>query len=345
MGWYPAMVIPDYHTNFPNVGQGAGALAPQKEDQVNQDGYMYAPPDFSWDGKWNAAGNKNATVRLALQESENVGAIKAMKYAGPENVLNLVHRLGLSQITTDGQGISWALGTQSVSVLQMSSAYQAFANGGKRVPPQGVLDIWDNYGHNLYHYDTTNPPSEQVISPQVAFLITSVLTDEPSRAAEFKPYHTLSFYDLDYSCAVNRECSMPVAAKTGTTDGFHDTWTMGYTPNVVVGSWTGNANNEAMQNILGISGAGTIWHSVIKTADGYCGQGQVIYEAGVPCPENMVQKLGISQETLFPVPDGIVTASVSATDGLAGGGNTDYFIQGQVPLQAGATQPGVANNN
>jgi membrane peptidoglycan carboxypeptidase len=352
MGWYPGMVIPDYHTNFPLPNQGAGALASQTEDQVNQDGYMYAPPDYDFKGRWNYALHDGdtyhdagtVTVRTSLQESLNVGAVKAMKYAGPENVANMAHRLGLTSIKTDGMGIAWALGTQNSTVLQMTDAYQTFSNGGTRIPPQGILDIWDNYGNSLYHYDTTKPAGISVMSPQVAFLLTSVLRDEPSRAHEFGSYHTLSFTDIDPTCATVQECNYQVAAKTGTTDNFKDTWTMGYTPNIVVGTWTGNANGEFMKDILGISGAGTIWHSVIKTASGYCTMQDYTdpvhgFDDRVPCPsDNLAQTLGISQDKTFTAPAGVSKVSTSSTDGLQGSGNLDYMIDGLAPQQSSGVQ-------
>jgi membrane peptidoglycan carboxypeptidase len=337
MGWYPGMAIPDYRTYFPNENQGVGTPAPQTEAEAGSGDYLYAPHDYNSANVWNYSANKPSTVRLALQESQNVGAVKALKFAGPKNVENMAHRLGLTGIQAAGNGLAWALGTQNSTVLQMTDAYQTFANGGQRVPPQGILDIWDNYGRNLYHYDTTKPPTISVISPQVAYLMTSVLIDEPSRINEFGIYHTLSFSDLDDTCRVDyKACPYPVATKTGTTNDFKDTWTVGYTPGVVVGAWTGNSNNESMDNILGISGAGTIWHSVIKAANGYCGQGSTYYENGVECPpSNLVQTLGTSTDRTFTVPDHIIETSVSSGDGLAGSGTYDYMIDSEQPMQSG----------
>jgi len=153
------------------------------------------------------------------------------------------------------------------------------------VPPQGILDIWDNYGHNLYHYDPTHPPVQMVFSPQVSYLMTSILIDEKDRYAEFSGDHDLSLWDIDPACQYEsyNECQHPVATKTGTTDGPKDTWTVGYTPNVVVGVWSGNANNEAMNpGTLGIVGAAPIWHSIMETLAGVCPS--PTYPT-VPCPQ------------------------------------------------------------
>jgi membrane peptidoglycan carboxypeptidase len=229
----------------------------------------------------------------------------------------------------------------------MVDAYQAFANSGNRVPSQGILDIWDNYGHSLFHYDPTHPPIVPIFSPQVAYLMTSVLTDEKNRAAEFGVDHDLSLGDIDSACIWNYQaCQHPVATKTGTTDGPKDTWTIGYTPNVVVGVWSGNANNESMNpGTLGIVGAAPIWHSVTETLDGVCPS--PTYPT-VPCPQNynpatIAQELGIGQQQTFVTPSGVHQACTSSVNGLLGGGNCDWVIDGTEPLQAGI--PPNNNNN
>ncbi|HEY4034666.1 MAG TPA: transglycosylase domain-containing protein [Ktedonobacteraceae bacterium] len=328
MGWYPGMIVPDTQTYFPN-GASAGATKDS----------MYHPPDYSSTGDPNHyGGNAQATVRIALAQSQNVGAVRAMEYAGPENVLTTVHRLGLTQ--EQNLGISWALGTENASVLQMVDAYQAFANGGARIPSQGILDIWDNYGHNLYHYDPTHPPVIQVFSPQVAYLMTSALIDEKDRYAEFFDDHDLSFWDIDSACQYESydACQHPVATKTGTTDGPKDTWTIGYTPNAVVGVWSGNANNETMSpGTLGIVGAAPIWHSIAETLEGVCPS--PTYRT-TPCPQNynpttFSQELGIGQQLTFTPPAGVHQACTSSVNGLLGSGNCDWVIDGEEPLQAG----------
>jgi len=344
MGWYPGMVVPDIQTYFPN-GASAGALK----------NTMYHPPDYSSTGDPNHyGGNQQATVRLALAQSQNVGAVRAMEYAGPENVLTTVHRLGLSQM--QNLGVSWALGTQDTSVLQLADAYQTFANGGTRIPAQGILDIWDNYGNNLYHYDPAHPPELQVFSPQVSYLMTSVLIDEKDRYGEFGYDHDLSFWDIDPACSYQSydQCQHPVATKTGTTDGPKDTWTVGYTPNVVVSVWSGNANNEPMYpGTLGIVGAAPIWHSIMETLAGVCPS--PTYPT-VPCPQNynpatFTQKLGIGQQLTFSPPSGVRQVCTSSVNGLLGSGNCDWVINGEEPLQAGLPpnhnngQPNGGNNN
>ncbi|MBO0792838.1 MAG: penicillin-binding protein [Ktedonobacteraceae bacterium] len=344
MGWYPGMVLPDFKTSFPN-GAPAGT--------VSDDKHTYMPQDYL--GQY---GNKNTTIRLATAESRNVPAVKALQYAGIQNVLNMARRLGITSLDARATSLnkrngsnlppeqildtvsSLPLGSIETPLIQMVGAYQTFANAGNRVPPQGVLDIWDNYGHSLYHYDTKHPPTLRAISPQVAYMMTSVLMDEPSRKAEFGSLHTLSMYEYAPDCISLRECSLQMAAKTGTTDGFKDNLAIGYTPNVVVGVWAGNANGDLMKNTIGITGAAPILHSVIERAAGFCPQQ---YD-DVSCGGAI--HLGLQTAKQFPKPNGLVCVTTSAQDGLQGSsGLCDYMLSSQVPQQSGITQPTNTDGN
>ena len=319
MGWYPGMALTDVKTFIPNFPG-------------------YVPTDYG-----NTYGGGTPSIRSALATSRNIPALKALMFAGANNVANMARRLGITALDTDVANYnalhgthdtvdqhfypSMALGSAEIPLLQMTGAYQVFANGGLRVPPQGILDIWDNYGHHLYHY--TPPQGTQVISPQVAFMMTSVLADEPSRSPEFLNDHVLSFADQDPTCAYERVCAHPVAAKTGTTDDFKDNLTIGYTPNVVVGVWAGNANDVAFTgNVVGITGAAPIWHSVIERTNGYCLQA----EDGVPCGSF---NLGYTSQPFPSAPPGVHQACVSSATGLQGTGNCDWVFDGEDPMQPG----------
>src|SRR5205823_6612346 len=92
-----------------------------------------------------------------------------------------------------------------------------------------------------------------VLSPQVAYLITDILSD---RYARMRAFGESSALDVD----------RPAAAKTGTTSDWRDNWTVGYTPDRVVGVWVGNADGRPMEAISGVSGAGPVWHEVMLAA-------------------------------------------------------------------------------
>jgi membrane peptidoglycan carboxypeptidase len=310
MGWSPDLTLLDNRTYFPNHASPGTAL-PVNDDQITAlHAVMYAPYDYG-----HTYTHKLVTLRTAIANSYNIPAIKAMQFSGAHEVLNTARRLGIT--TQSNTGLAWALGSKDVPLLQMVNAYQTFANEGARIPPQSVLDIWDNYGHNLYHYDEMRVAAGRVFSPQIAYMMTSVLSDEPSRAPEFGSDHDLSFADMDPLCAYSRVlCSHQVAAKTGTTDDFRDNWTIGYTPDVVVGVWVGNANNEKMNKVIGITGAGPIWHSVVERVVGRCNENPSLTNTFVvadqiPCGPDYHFRFSKHPTWTFNAPNGLPHINVS----------------------------------
>jgi membrane peptidoglycan carboxypeptidase len=324
MGWYPGLVLPDRKTYYP-FPSGSAPLNVNDPEKT-----AYHPPDYG--GGYH---NLNSTIRLDIANSFNVPAVKTFEFAGVDNVANMARRLGITALDDDVAkhntflGPATALGSAGVPLIQMVGAYQVFANQGVRIPPKSILDIWDNYGHNLYHFDPTHPNGVQVISPQIAYLMTSILSDEPARAIEFAGDHVLSMYDWEQADGQKHE----VAAKTGTTDDFVDNWTIGYTPDVVVGVWSGNADNTALKNAIGITGAGPIWHSVIERASGACN----IDGAGIPCG-NYHLPYPFTQQT-FTEPPGVIKQAISKRNGLEGTGITDWMLDTEKPMQTGIPIP------
>ncbi|GCF06582.1 transglycosylase domain-containing protein [Dictyobacter arantiisoli] len=332
-GWYPGIVLQDDRTYFPNHAP-AGTPMPVNDDAITKPHTLiYAPYDYG-----HTYTHRLVTLRTGTANSYNIPAIRTMQFVGANDVLNTAHRLGItSQANT---GLAWALGSKDVSPLQMVNAYQTFANQGQRIPPQSVLDIWDNYGHNLYHYNEASPPAGPVFSPQVSYMMTSVLADEPSRAPEFGSDHDLSFADMDANCAYSRNaCTRQVAAKTGTTDDFRDNWTIGYTPDVVVGVWVGNANNDKMNDVIGITGAGPIWHSVMERVLGRCNDNPPLTNPFVTpdqiaCGPDYHFRFSEHPQWTFTIPDGLTQVSTSPFTGLpASSGLADWVLVNQAASQ------------
>ncbi|GCF09245.1 transglycosylase domain-containing protein [Dictyobacter arantiisoli] len=235
MGWYPAMIIPDIRTYFPD------GVTP------------YGPLDYDR----HFRGAYNMTIRRAIANSFNLPAIQALEFAGIPNVMNTSARFGLTNVAhtpKSQQGASMALGSSVESLLNMTNAYAVFANKGVRMPQVTILQINDNLGHPIYKFDPQRVQGVRVISEEVAFLMSSILSDNPARYEEFGPGNPL-------------ELDRPAAAKTGTTDSFVDNWTLGYTPHLAVGVWAGNSDNTPMENVIGITGAGPIWHDVMTWAN------------------------------------------------------------------------------
>ncbi len=314
-GWYPGIKLTDVPTYFPN----GGAQSDLAENS------SYHPSDY----KNSFHPGVNTNLRTSLADSFNIPAVKTLMFAGFDNVITMARRLGITAIDTDLAvynqlhhskntlaqkfGPSLALGTAEIPLIQMVDAYQTFPDQGVHVPYHNILDIWDNYGRQLYHYDPSHPNGTSVLSPQIAFLLNSMLSDNDARQLEFggDPVLTMSDWPGDH----------PVAAKTGTTDGFQDNWTIGYTSSLVVGVWSGNANGELMaSNVVGITGAAPIWHDAIECASGdvnvdpVCGN---FHYATDP----------------FPIPSGVVQAPVNTYNGLAGSGNFDWMLDGEQPEQ------------
>ena len=119
-----------------------------------------------------------------------------------------------------------------------------------RFPPFAISKIVDLTGKVVYEY---KPSSEQVIRPEHAYLISSILSDNAARSPMFGPNSVLA---LPFNAA----------AKTGTTNDFRDNWTLGYTPDLVVGVWVGNADYTPMVNTTGLTGAAPIWAEFMQYA-------------------------------------------------------------------------------
>ena len=225
--WTPATPIIDVSTTF-----------------TLKDGTPYTPVNY--DGLEHGI----VSVREALASSLNIPAVKALQHVGIENTIDLAHRLGITSLNDAGQyDLSLVLGGGQVSLLQLSTAYSTLANNGYYTGNSSILDISDADGNLLYTQD--KKPPLQVLDPRVVWLISDILSDDSARSIGFGLNSTLK---LDRTAAV----------KTGTTTNFHDNWTIGYTPDLVVGVWVGNSGYEAMHNVTGLTGAAPIWNEVMR---------------------------------------------------------------------------------
>ncbi len=211
---------------------------------LTHDGTPYTPVNY------DSREHGPVSVRAALGSSLNIPAVKTLQRVGIENTIDLAHRLGITSLSNEGQyDLSLALGGGQISLLELSTAYAALANKGYSTGNTSILDIHDADGNLLYTKETN--PSRQIFDPRVAWLISDILSDDSARSIGFGPNSTLK---LDRTAAV----------KTGTTTNFHDNWTIGYTPDLLVGVWVGNSGYEAMHNVTGLTGAAPIWHEVMR---------------------------------------------------------------------------------
>ncbi|GCF06852.1 transglycosylase domain-containing protein [Dictyobacter arantiisoli] len=251
------------------------------------------------------------TLRCALQNSLNIPAVKTLQHVGINNALQTAKEMGI--VHTKGYaGYSMVLGGLDVSLLEHTTAFGAFGNNGKRLEPYAITRVVNTYTHKtMTHQDQTGP---QTISPQVAYMMTNILSDNDSRLPEFLDCNPLQLYsNSENQCyAGNRGEVRPAAAKTGTTNDFRDNWTMGYSSDFVMGVWAGNDNNTPMIDVTGVQGAAPIWHDSMLTA-----------EEGHPIKD-------------FVNPGGLERSEITDPNGVR---STDWYLPGHYPVSAKAGTP------
>ncbi|MEK7606711.1 MAG: PBP1A family penicillin-binding protein [Patescibacteria group bacterium] len=211
------------------------------------------PTDYTphnYDGKEHGP----VSMRKALAGSLNIPAVKTLYLAGVDTVLNLAEKMGYSTLKNRSRfGLSLVLGGAEVKLLDHAAGYAVLANEGVYVPPSFILRVEDGQGNVLEEWE--QPAPKKVLEKQAVRLVTNILSDNDARAYVFGTQNPLTLPDR------------PVAAKTGTTNDWHDGWLLGYTPSLVTGVWTGNNDNKEMKR--GADGsytAGPIWNAFMQKA-------------------------------------------------------------------------------
>ena len=283
---------PIYYAN----AMAEGVITPAtvlKDVKTDFGGYIPLDADKKFRG--------NVTVRQALNQSLNIPAVEVMQKYGINNSVDAARHMGLKSINPkNNYGLSLALGSAEVTPLALTNAYAAFANSGQQYDPTIIKSIESKYNEKVYE---ANETSKQVISPQGAFLISNVLSDNAAKAPIFGG--SLNVYDAKTGVVKK------VAVKTGTTNDDRDAWTVGYTPKLALGVWVGNNNNTPMLNGSSIM-AGPIFTKAM---------GSIL--AGI--------------ETKFPVPSGVVQKNVcNSNHGLAdqavsGKTYSEWFLSTHLP--------------
>jgi 1A family penicillin-binding protein len=192
------------------------------------------------------------SLRNAIAQSRNIPSIKVLYLAGIKDTIQTAEDLGITSLTDPNRyGLTLVLGGGEVSPLEMTSAYGVFANNGVRNPYTGILSVTDKDGNNLEKF-TPNPT--QGLPEQIALEINDVLSDNNARMPLNGPGAPTDFPND------------PVALKTGTTNDYHDVWTIGYTPNIAVGAWAGNNNNAAMVHKTSGTIIAPLWRAFMNEA-------------------------------------------------------------------------------
>jgi 1A family penicillin-binding protein len=212
------------------------------------DGSSYAPQNY--DGFYHGW----QPLPHALGNSFNIPAVKVELGTGIDKVVDVARRMG---VTTLNQPVSTyqpslTLGGYEVPLIDMATGASTLATQGTYRQPQGILKITAHDGSTLFRYEPGK--GKPALSPQVSFIMSDMLSNDDNRALEF---------------GRNSDLVIPghrVAAKTGTTNDFRDNLTVGFTPNLAVAVWVGNADHTPMQHVSGIVGAAPIFHGFMTEA-------------------------------------------------------------------------------
>jgi len=206
----------------------------------------------------------NISLRTALACSYNVPAVKVLASLGVDQMITMGQKMGITTWDKPNQfGLALTLGAGEVKMTDLAVVYGTLANQGKKTPLQSIIAINTQQGKNLW----TNPCltdsssiqkevsscQKQALSPEIAFLLTSVLVDNQARTPAFGAHSILNFNNHQ------------VAVKTGTSNDLRDNWAIGYTPDFLVAAWVGNNDNAPMGNIAsGLTGASPIWRQITE---------------------------------------------------------------------------------
>jgi membrane peptidoglycan carboxypeptidase len=292
----PASMAMDARTVFPDPGNPP-----------------YVPENY--DRKYHGP----QSLRQALQRSYNIPAVWLMDQVGISNVIKAARRVGVSSLNRElnTYGLSLTLGGGTVSLLDHTYAFSVFANGGvmagkpipddlqrpgyRKLDPVTVLKVETKEGKVLDEYRQAS--TERVVDPAPMYLLNNVMSDPTPRPVAFGSYG-------NYLVLPDR----PVAAKTGTTNEWRDAWTMGYTPQVSVGVWTGNSDNKPMKLADGSLTAAPVFHKVLaKAVEGLPPQGW-------PEPPGIAKVRVCVPSGLLPTPDCPSTT-------------VDLYLRGKEPKQ------------
>ncbi|MDD5026452.1 MAG: penicillin-binding protein 1C, partial [Candidatus Peribacteraceae bacterium] len=273
-----------YALAFSNGATAATTVADTETQFFTQEGNPYTPRNYDF------GTHGLVRYREALANSYNIAAVKVAEHVGISRLLSFLRATGLTTLTETPEyyGLALTLGDGEVRLLDLAAAYGIFPRSGRTLKPRLLLN--DPVAND-----------EQLLDPKVAWLVTDILSDGIARMEEFGADGPLTF-------------PFPVAAKTGTTRNSRDNWTVGFTPDVIVGVWVGNADNSPMRDTSGVTGAGPIFHDMMLKA------------AGRYSPKDFVRPEGIADLTVCALSGKLPTPLCPHTV-------TEHFIEGTEPTE------------
>ncbi len=303
----------NYALYFEN-GHGPATIIDDRPITIHLSGQEAWTPK-NYDGRFHGT----ITLRQALGSSYNIPSVLLLAQNGTTNFADFAKNLGITTWTnTSRYGLSMALGSLEVRMIDLATAYSTFANQGFTSPLQTILKVEEPSGKqfhlsgcpngspNLAEGSTVNAEDnscspKRTISPNTAYLISDILSDNTARSPAFGSNSILNIKNAK------------VAVKTGTSNDLKDNWTIGYTKNFLVATWVGNNDNSPMSQIAsGITGASPIWAKIFNK----------ILET------NHESTQLIAPEDLIKVPICLLTGTLTCTGCPT---RIDYFVKGTEP--------------
>jgi penicillin-binding protein 1C len=265
------------------------------------DGQTYAPRNY--DRRFRGP----VRLRSALANSYNVPAILVLQDIGVDRLIEISRQMGVQSFQDAARyGLSLTLGGGELTPLELTAAYAVLANEGQRVPPVSILRVARANGELLYEHQPE--PAIQVLDPRVAFLVSDILDDDDARVPAMGRVNPLAL-------------PFPAAVKTGTTDDFRDNWTVGYTPSLVVGVWTGNTDNSEMIDISGLTGAAPLWSDYMIAVYNNSSLLETLGLDGSQLPQTFEPPPGLERRPIC----NLASVTIGATECTPGG--QEWFLE------------------
>ncbi len=275
-----------YALSMDELGLGPFSILSDREISVETGdaGETYRPLNYDLN-YWG-----DISLRESLVTSRNIPAVDLAQKVGTDRIYNVLQKLGMSvEGGPDQYGPGIALGITGTSVMELARAYSVFVSGGELRP----LRLGSVENGDILEWDDNN--NHSIFSERAAYWITDILSD---RETGRRAYGDRSFLDFPFD----------VAAKTGTSKDFRDSWTVGYTDRFVVAVWVGDFHGGSMNRISGVYGAGRIFHQVIRMLEEKRIKNGIRNQWKTPIGWNQVE---VCAKTGCPAPSGNSCMTVS----------------------------------
>lgn len=254
---------------------------------------IYSPKNYN-----DKYANKPISMAAAVAYSDNIYAVKTNMFLGSENLINVARRVGINSKLENNPSL--ALGTNEINIIEMTSGYAAFANGGYKINPHFINKIVDGNGNVIYK---SKNEKELVLNSSLVFILNNMLT------STYNP----AYIDYNYPTAISlsNKLKHTYSLKSGTTD--YDNWNIGYNKNVVCAVWIGYDDNKLLTS-KDYKHSQNVWYKTVE-----------FYE------KNMK-----NQDVWYKKPNNISSILVDPISGKAANDNTKnpvmmYFLRGTEP--------------